>query len=191
VSYGEGTDVISLKVTDQIDQLQERNQIEKSIASKMMVPDYATFAQWRGLVSAESAARRPPRLPPSSSAQWRERERILRLYGVKCNNCGTIQYPPQRVCTRCKTRDDFTKIRLADKGATLFTYAMDYIAGTTDTPHVVSVVNFNGGGRMLCSMTDREIEGVKLEMPLEMTFRKIASGGGVHNYFWKCMPARN
>jgi 3-hydroxy-3-methylglutaryl CoA synthase len=190
VSYGDGTDVISLKVTDQIGKIGERKAVKKNLASKLMVPDYATYAQWRGIISAESAARRPPRIPPSSSAQWRDRERILRLYGSKCNNCGTIQYPPQRVCVKCKAKDDVTKIKLSDKGATLYTYAMDYIAGTTDTPHVVSVINFSGGGRMLCSMTDRETEAIKVNMPLEMTFRKLFSGGGVHNYFWKCMPAR-
>ncbi len=182
--------MVSLKVTDKIKDLKGVIGVNRNLESKQMVPDYATYALWRNLVTAEAAARRPPRVPPSSSAQWRERDRILRLYGMRCNQCGTVQYPPQRVCTKCKTRDDFTKVRLAEKGAKLFTYAMDYIAGTTDTPHIVCIINFDGGGRMVCSMTDRVIESVSVDMPLQMTFRKIFSGGGVHNYFWKCMPAR-
>jgi len=27
-------------------------------------------------------------------------------------------------------------------------------------------------------------------MPLEMTFRKLHVVGGIHNYYWKCMPLR-
>ena len=42
---------------------------------------------------------------------------------------------------------------------------------------------------MQCMMTDRSIDEVKIGMDLEMTFRKLHTVGGVHNYFWKCMPA--
>jgi uncharacterized OB-fold protein len=190
VSYGDGTDVLSLKVTDQIEKMKERRGVERNVSSKQMVADYATYAQWKGIVSAEAGARRPAKEAPSSSAQWRERDQILRLYGFQCDHCGTVQFPPQRVCTKCRSKDEFTPVRLADKGATLFTYAMDYIAGTTDTPHVVCVINFDEGGRMLCSMTDRVVEAIKVEMPLEMTFRRLFTTGGVHNYYWKCMPER-
>jgi len=27
-------------------------------------------------------------------------------------------------------------------------------------------------------------------LPLEMTFRKLRGGGGIHHYYWKCMPLR-
>jgi uncharacterized OB-fold protein len=182
---------LSLRVTDLIDKIKGKASVTKQLASKMMVPDYPTYAQWKGIVSAEAGARRPATEAPSSAAQWRERDRILKLYGVKCNNCDTIQYPPQRVCTRCQTKDDFTTVRLAEKGGTLFTYALDYIGGTIDTPSVVSVINFNGGGRMIGVMTDREVEGIKVGMPLDMTFRKLFTEGGVHNYYWKCMPTRD
>jgi uncharacterized OB-fold protein len=94
------------------------------------------------------------------------------------------------VCTRCHTKDNFEKLRLSDKKASLFTYAMDYIAGSKDVPLVVSVINFEGGGRMVCFMTDRDIGEIKIGMPLEMSFRKLFTAEGIHNYFWKCMPPR-
>jgi hydroxymethylglutaryl-CoA synthase len=72
----------------------------------------------------------------------------------------------------------------------VFTYSMDYLAGTIDTPLVVAVVNFEGGGRWLGMMTDREISEVRIGMPVELTFRKLRTVGGVHNYYWKCMPVR-
>jgi len=72
----------------------------------------------------------------------------------------------------------------------LFTYALDYIAGSQDIPLAVCIINFDGGGRMMCTMTDRDISEIKVDMPLEMTFRKLFTVEGVHNYFWKCVPLR-
>ena len=54
----------------------------------------------------------------------------------------------------------------------------------------MSVVNFEGGGRITCDMTDRDLEEVKMGMPLEMTFRKVRYVGGIYDYWWKCMPLR-
>jgi hydroxymethylglutaryl-CoA synthase len=127
---------------------------------------------------------------PSATALFRERERNLRFFAAKCRSCGTVQYPPQRVCTKCGKRDDFDHVRLADKPAKLFTYALDYIAGSVDVPLVVCIVNFEGGGRALMTMTDRAIEEIDIDMPLDMSFRKLYEAEGIHNYFWKCTPVR-
>ena len=87
-------------------------------------------------------ARRPAPNPPSVAALWREADKNLRFYGARCNSCQYVQYPPQQVCVNCRERVASTPIRLSDQPATVFTYSMDYIAGTTDTPLVVAVVDF-------------------------------------------------
>ena len=190
ISYGNGIDIFILQVTEHIEKIPNRRGVAGHLMPKREVPDYASYSQWRCLVSAEAGSRRPPSSPPSSSALWRERDRIFRLDGVKCKNCGTLQYPPQRVCTRCTKKDDFETVRFSDKRAKLFTYSLDYIAGSMDVPLAVCIVNFDGGGRMLCTMTDRDINEIKVDMPLEMSFRRLATSAGVPNYFWKCIPAR-
>jgi len=68
---------------------------------------------------------------------------------------------------------------------------MDYIAGTVDVPLAITIINFDGGGRGLFEMTDRELEEVRCDFPVEMSFRKLRSSGGVHNYFWKAIPIRD
>jgi 3-hydroxy-3-methylglutaryl CoA synthase len=188
-NYGDGADAFFLQVTDQINKIKNRRAIKGHLQSKRILANYDTYLRWRQFVPTE-AARRPPIPGPSASCLWRERDKNLRLYGGKCRECGTIQYPPQRVCTRCHTKDQFDPVRLAEKRGELFTYAMDYIAGAVDVPLVVSVVNFEGGGRMLCTMTDRDIGSIKIGMPVEMSFRKLFFAGGIHNYFWKCIPVR-
>ena len=67
---------------------------------------------------------------------------------------------------------------------------MDYIAGAVDTPLVVSVVDFQGGGRILCMMTDRELDEVRVGMPVSMSFRKLRVVNGIHNNYWKAIPRR-
>jgi len=160
------------------------------VGAKKILPEYGLYLQWRGLFTPDTGVRRPPLMPPSAPAVLRERDWNLRFHGAKCNNCGYIQHPPQRVCTKCHARDDFETVRLSDKRGKLFTYAMDYIAGTVDVPLVVTIVNFDGGGRILSTMTDRDINEIKVGMPLELSFRKLYTIGGVHNYFWKCIPVR-
>ena len=55
---------------------------------------------------------------------------------------------------------------------------------------MLTVVDFNGGGRALCMMTDRKIEDVRVGLPIEMSFRKLDVIDGIHNYYWKSMPVR-
>ena len=86
--------------------------------------------------------------------------------------------------------DDSEPVRLSETPASVFTYSMDYIAGAVDTPLVVTVVDFEGGGRVLCMMTDRELDEVHVGMPVEMSFRKLRVVNGIHNYYWKAIPRR-
>jgi uncharacterized OB-fold protein len=189
-SYGDGCDIFSLQVTAEQSQLAAHQGMKAQLAAKRLAANYDQYLKWRGLHQPDPGVRRPPIPTPSATALFRERERNLRFIAAKCLACGTVQYPPQRVCTKCGRRDDFDHVRLADKPATLFTYALDYIAGSMDVPLVVCIVNFAGGGRALMTMTDRLIEEIEIDMPLDMSFRKLYEAEGIHNYFWKCTPVR-
>jgi hydroxymethylglutaryl-CoA synthase len=189
-SYGDGCDVFSLQVMPEKELLPRRRGMKTHLAAKKVLPTYEHYLKWRGLHQPDPGVRRPPTPTPSATALFRERERNLRFLAGKCRACGTVQYPPQRVCTKCGKRDDFAPVRLADKPAKLFTYALDYIAGSVDVPLAVCIVNFEGGGRALMTMTDRIIEDIEIDMPLEMSFRKLYEAEGIHNYFWKCTPMR-
>ncbi|MBI4295440.1 MAG: OB-fold domain-containing protein [Chloroflexi bacterium] len=189
-NYGNGADAFILQVTDKIDKARASHSIDSYLNTKRVMEDYQTYARWRGLLDMAPAARRPPLEVPSAVAIWRERDQNLRLHGVRCQSCGYPQFPRQRVCTRCHTKDQFEPVRFSDKGAILFTYSFDYLGPTLEPPLVISVINFDGGGRMVAEMTDRDLKQVKINMPLEMTFRRLHTVDGIHNYYWKCMPVR-
>ena len=190
-SYGDGSDVLSFRVKGNKNGINGGLGVKKQIESKVVLSNYETYARWRDVWTTEAAARRPAPSVPSITAVWREMDQNIRLHGAKCNQCGYIQFPPQRVCAKCQSKDDSQPYSLSDTRATVFTYSMDYLAGSTDVPLVISVVNFDLGGRMLCMMTDRELDEVQIGMPVEMSFRKLRVVNGMHNYYWKCKPVRD
>ena len=190
-NYGNGADAFIFKVTEQIEAIRKsRRGVKAYLNSKRVLPDYETYLTWRGLFDKAPLQRRPPMRTPSPAAMAREVSKNLRFYGTRCLHCGYPQYPPQRVCTRCHTRDKFEDYRFSDKRASVFTYTMDTLAPTLDPPMVVAVINFEGGGRAFCVMTDRDTSKLEIGMPVEMGFRKLSSSEGIHNYFWKCLPIR-
>ena len=191
ISYGDGSDVLGFRTTDAIATAQRPAMgVAGWVEAKQTLDSYETYARWRDVWTLDDASRRPAPASPSVSALWREGDKNVRLYGARCRGCGYVQYPAQRVCVECRSVDDHEPVRLSDKPGELFTYSMDYIAGAVDTPLVVAVVNFEGGGRVLCMMTDRELGEVRVGMPVEMSFRKLRVVNGIHNYYWKAIPQR-
>ncbi|MDY6972413.1 MAG: zinc ribbon domain-containing protein [Thermodesulfobacteriota bacterium] len=190
LSYGNGGDAMAVRVTAHITDRKGNRGIKGCLESKKVIEDYRVYARWRGLLPAE----RPARLAglASSPAQWRESEENTRLYGGKCSVCGTVQYPPQKVCTRCHTRGQSESIRLSDKKGRLYTYAIDYTSWTPEIASITAIVNFEGGGRIECPMVDATEEELKVDMPVNMSFRKLdfREEEGINIYSWKCVPAR-
>ena len=91
----------------------------------------------------------------------------------------------------CQADAEFLEeIPLSNERGTLFTFSMDERAPVPDPPNVLATVNLEGGGRFFSQMTDRDVNNIKVGMPMELTFRRIHDALGVHNYFWKCKPAR-
>ena len=189
-SYGNGADAFVMEVTDGIEKLGERRGIRKHLESKRMIKSYETYVRWRGLMTLEPA-RRPERPPMSISELRRERRQLLALYGQRCTNCGTPQYEvrPGRVCVVCRSKDQFEPYKFADKGGKVVSFCHDYLAGF-DPPATATVIDFEGGGRGLFDMVDRDPEECRVDMDVEMTFRKLRYGFGTHAYYWKCKPVR-
>ena len=190
VGYGDGADAFVLRVTDEINKFQKRPIISHQMAGKIAV-SYGQYLTWRGLIPVE-ASTLPERSPISLQSRWRERKTIYALYGVKCKKCGAPQVSQigqtPRVCVNCQAKDQFEPYKFSDKKAILFTYSVDQLMPTLNPPGVSCVIDFEGGGRLICEMTDCDVNKLKVGMPLEMTFRKMYYSRGIHNYFWKAKP---
>ena len=160
------------------------------LASKKTVDDYRTYLQWRGLLRFEAVPLTPGGFI-SAAALYRDRTQIYPLHGLKCKSCNNIHFPPQRVCPTCRAKDQYEEWRLSDRKGTVFTFAADNLCQRIEAPRVTAIVDFEGGGRMATVMTDRALEQIKVGMPVEMSFRKLVTQDGFHNYFWKSTPLRS
>jgi 3-hydroxy-3-methylglutaryl CoA synthase len=189
-SYGNGSDVAILETTDRIGARGCRG-IRGQLESKRTLANYNHYLRWRELVEIQPPARPPLEIrTPSPAAQWREVPWEMRLTGTRCTHCGTPQYPPQRVCVTCHTKDEMEPYNFQDVPAKVFSFCHDWVMQTLDPPVTVTFVDFEGGGRLMCDMTDRDPAQVKVGDPLEMTFRRLYHINGIHNYWWKCQPLR-
>lgn len=79
---------------------------------------------------------------------------------------------------------------MADVQATVATFTLDRLTHSPKVPVVAAVLDFDGGGRFTCELTDVDPSTVHIGMRVEMTFRRLHTADGVHNYFWKARPAR-
>ena len=187
-NYGDGADAFVLQVTDKIANIKNRRGIKKHLASKMPIPNYEKYAKFRNLMHAD--ADRRPQYITQLPMMWRDRTQVIPFHGCKCRKCGRVQFPIQRVCAYCQSKDDYDEVRLSDKKASVFTFSMDERAIEVDPPRVWTISEFDDDGRIYVTMTDRDTSKVAIGMKVEMTFRRIHDGTGVHNYFWKCRPVR-
>ncbi|HXH05974.1 MAG TPA: OB-fold domain-containing protein, partial [Vicinamibacterales bacterium] len=150
---------------------------------------YPTFLSWRGFLDREPPRRPDPQKPAAPPALRAEAWKFG-FVGSRCQTCGTRHLPPQRVCLRCHAVDRMLPQPMADVPATIATYTVDRLAFSPSPPAVVAVVDFEGGGRFQCELTDVDPSAVKIGDRVEMTFRRIITAEGVHNYFWKARPTR-
>jgi hydroxymethylglutaryl-CoA synthase len=190
VGYGSGSDALLFEVTEEIEHQKavRRRGVRGHLASKASLESYERYMKFRELVETEAPRRQ---MPTASAVQiWRNRDDIYRFYGYRCLNCGKVQYPHQRLCIACQSRDQFESLRLADKQGTVFTFTVDFLNADPDPPTVMTIVDFDGGGRAYLQMTDRNPSEVRIEQMVEMTFRRMYEAEGFTNYYWKCRPLR-
>jgi 3-hydroxy-3-methylglutaryl CoA synthase len=185
-NYGDGGDALILKVADPIKGFRANQGMGKFPARKIPI-SYERYLNWRDLVPLHELSR-PSSPPPSITCLWRERKGVLALYGSKCRHCGCPQYPSQRVCANCRAKDEFDDYKFSDKKGHIFAYTIDYLTTNRESPAIVGIVDFEGGGRVMCEVTECEPGEIKVGMPVEMCFRKIGVRGGIHSYFWKARP---
>jgi hydroxymethylglutaryl-CoA synthase len=188
--YGDGSDTFILQATEHVSTMRRTPTMKERLARTVAI-DYGRYLSWRDLIPTEPSAL-PERAEPSLAARWRERKVIRALYGVKCKKCGTPQIhtigQSLRVCVNCQAKDEFEDYKFSDKRGRLFTYAIDKLQPTKNPPGLNGVVDFDGGGRWICELTDYDLNKAATGMPVEVTFRKLSQGKGIVNYFWKAKP---
>ena len=136
----------------------------------------------------------PPRRPEpqrvSSSAAWRTEDWKFGFVGSQDRSSGAVHLPPSRVSMAGGAVDDMDPFDRADAEATIATFTIDRLAYSPSPPIVFAVVDFDGGGRFPVELTDVDADAVDIGDRVEMTFRRLYTADGIHDYFWKARPVR-
>jgi hydroxymethylglutaryl-CoA synthase len=148
---------------------------------------YAQYLTWRGLLEREPPRRPEPDRPAGPPAARAEAWKFA-FVGSACTECGQVHVPPRRVCAGCGAVDRMERRPLADRAGTVVTYTVDRLAFSPSPPMIDAVVDFDGGGRYTLEVADAAPEEVDIGTRIELTFRRLYTTGGVHNYFWKVRP---
>ena len=194
LSLADGADALVLRTTDALEAAQRARaeagvpSVGEQVAAGRDDLSYATFLTWRGQLRRE-----PPRRPdperPGAPTVHRSEEWKYAFVGSRCLVCGFRHMPPTRACLSCHTIDQMQAERLADVPGTVATFTIDHLAFSLSPPVVGVIVDFDGGGRYRCEMTDVVASELAIGDRVTMTFRRVWTAQGVHNYFWKARPA--
>jgi len=189
VSVVDGVDVLVFRTTDAIASYTAARPVAAQVGNGAALP-YSRFLSWRKIVTVE-----PPRRPEpdriSAAVAGRTRDWKFAFVGSRDESSGALHLPPARVSREGGAVDEMEPAPMSDVAGTVATFTIDRIAYSPSPPIVFAVVDFDGGGRLPIELTDVEAHDLAIGDRVEMTFRRLFSADGIHNYFWKARPIRS
>ncbi|GAA0612336.1 hydroxymethylglutaryl-CoA synthase family protein [Sporichthya brevicatena] len=189
VLLADGATTVLLETTEHVTQRRPDPSVAAQVEAGAPI-SYATFLTWRGVLDRE-----PPRRPepdgPAAPPAHRSAAYKHSFQATRCTACGTVNVPPSRVCYSCSQIDEMAPAPLSTTLGTVVTFTVDRLAFTPSPPMIAVVVDFDGGGRFRCELADADPDEVHIGMRVEMSFRRLLTADGVHNYFWKAKPLRS
>ncbi|HEY5245991.1 MAG TPA: OB-fold domain-containing protein [Acidimicrobiales bacterium] len=189
VHLADGADVQLFRTTDAIAGWRPATPVTTQVAAGTEV-GYGKFLSWRGMTTVE-----PPRRPEpsrvSSTAAWRNEDWKFGFVGSRDRSSGAIHLPPSRVSMVGGAVDEMEPAPMADAVGTVVTFTIDHMAYSPSPPTVFAVVDFDGGGRFPLELTDVDADALAIGDRVTMTFRRLFTADGIHDYFWKAVPRRD
>jgi hydroxymethylglutaryl-CoA synthase len=188
VSLADGVDVALFRTTDALARWRPARRIATQIATAADLP-YAKYLTWRQMLRVE-----PPRRPEpdriSASVAGRTEAWKYAFVGSRDRSSGALHLPPARVSREGGAQDDMEPAPMSDAIGTIATFTLDRIAYSPSPPIAFAVVDFEDGGRLPMELTDVDAASLEMGQQVEMTFRRLFTADGLHNYFWKARPIR-
>ncbi len=177
-SLSDGADVAVFRTTSALPGYAVARPLAGQLAGGAPV-SYGKFLSWRGMLPVEPP-RRPEPARPSAPAAWRGRDW---KFGFVGSTADLVHLPPSPL--------DDVPTPMASARGTIVTFTVDRLAYSPSPPVIFAVIDFDGGGRLPMELTDVDEDEVRIGGRVELTFRKLFTGEGVHNYFWKAKPVRD
>ena len=189
VNLADGCDVNFFRTTDAITDYTPYKTVASQVANGNSDLDYQMFLTWRGFLDREPP-RRPDPVAPAAPPSSRMVEWKFGFQGSRDRESGAVHLPPMRVSVKGGNVDDMEMVPMADVEAKVATFTIDRLAYSPSPPTIGVIIDFDGGGRFKAELTDADPDEVEVGMRVQMTFRRLMTADGVHNYFWKATPLR-
>ncbi len=126
------------------------------------------------------------------ASTWRRLKYRYNLYGNKCDNCGTVDFPSRIICPKCRRAGKIKEIKLSGLGKIhSFTHIHVPPEGyELQTPYVLAIIELNEGPKLTAQIVECDIKDVGIGMPVEMVFRKLVEDEdcGLIHYGFKFRP---
>ncbi|MFH1422185.1 MAG: OB-fold domain-containing protein [Planctomycetota bacterium] len=184
LSYGDGCDALLLQTTELVSKLAERQIVKKALSKRRELTSYAKYLDFRNILGRWDWL---PNAFSSTIMEYRHSSEFLGLSALKCRKCGTILSLPLPVCPSCRAEKEFDRVQLGRKGK-IFTFSQEHYYPSPEPPVTMAVIDLDTGGRILVQMTDCDFKDVKVEMNVELVFRKMHEANSFINYYWKAVP---
>lgn len=183
-AYGDGADALLLRVEAQADGRSGLLGLSGHLERRHQVPGYDTYLAMRGLFPDKRD--RQAAAPISATQHFRDRDADIGFAAARCRKCHTMHFPAQRVCYKCKSKDDFERAPMSSLKGKVMAYTFDHFFPVPEPPLVAVTVEVEGGCRVYLMMTETRAEDLRVGLPVGFCFRKVHEAGAKPNYFWKC-----
>lgn len=99
----------------------------------------------------------------------------VRLQGCSCAACGTVAFPPRKVCAACRSTD--VQHVLLGPGGTLYTYAIVRQAPRDfPTPYVIGYVDLDEGVRVFTRVIAEAERDLRLGLRVSLIAAPLRAG---------------
>ncbi|MCO5072281.1 MAG: zinc ribbon domain-containing protein [Rhizobiaceae bacterium] len=192
VGFGQGVDVIVLRVTARHAAHDLANSLPRQIERGIETGNYMRFLSHNRLLEQELGMRAELDLQTQPTVMYRNRQMLHAFVGGRCAKCGAIQFPKHAICVApdCGAEDTQEDFRLAEMPGRLQSHTADLLTYSPDPPARYGMVNFRDGGCLMMDITDAQESEVEAGAAVRPVFRikREDTRRGIKSYFWKVAP---
>lgn len=191
--FGQGCDLLLFEATPALADYRSAARVDEALEAGWSDENYFRFLAFEGTIDLETGIRAEADLKTAHSVAYRGHDALTGLQAGRCIACGTVQFPPERICVNrnCGAVDSQEPYPLTGRRARVFSLTADRLAYYPDPPARYGLVEFEEGGRLLVEFVEWQNGELKVGAPVELAFRikDRDEHRGFRRYFWKAVPA--
>ncbi len=190
---GQGCDLLLFETAEALAGYRSAAPASAALDAGWSDENYFRFLAFEGTLELDSGIRAEADLKTAHSVAYRHHEALTGLQAGRCTACGTVQFPPERVCVNrnCGAVDSQEPYPLAGRTARVVSLTADRLAYHPDPPSRYGLVEFEEGGRLLVEFVEWDRAELKVGAAASLAFRikDRDAHRGFRRYFWKAVPA--